>query len=92
MYRRLLELRRGSTALRIGSYVSQPASNELILVYRRESDHETVTVALNFSSDYQEVAVGSGTVVFSTHDPDRGEPCGQALKLAPLEGVILAHP
>ncbi|MEE9177800.1 MAG: alpha-amylase family glycosyl hydrolase [Acidimicrobiia bacterium] len=92
MYRHLLELRRGSSALRIGSYVSHPASNELILVYRRESDHETVTAAINFSSDYQEVAVGSGNVVFSTHDPDRDEPCKQTLKLAPLEGVILSHP
>jgi len=92
MYRRLLELRRDSSALRVGSYVSHPASNELILAYRRESDYETVSVALNLSSDYQEVALGSGNVVFSTYHPDRDEPCRHTLKLAPLEGVILSHP
>jgi len=91
MYRRLLELRRGSPALRIGSYISHPASTESVLAYGRESDDETATVVLNLSSEHQKVSVGSGDVVFSTHDPDVGEPSKNDLDLAPFEGVILTH-
>jgi len=91
LYRRLLALRRESMALRVGSFLSHPASSETVLAYRRESDTETVTVVLNFAFEGQTLSVGSGKVVFSTLDPERADPVKNGLELAPLEGVVVAH-
>lgn len=91
MYRRLLELRRGSRALRIGSFIAHPSSTAEILVYRRESDDETMTVALNFSDRSQQIRIGAGSVVFSTGNPDRFGTSGAVLQLDPKEGVVVAH-
>lgn len=92
LYRRLLAERRGSKALRIGSYMSHPSSSDVVLVYRRESDEDTKTVALNLSDEFQEVGIRSGRIVISTSDPDRGESFRERLALAPREGVLVAHP
>jgi len=92
MYRRLLALRHDSLALRFGSFLSHPSSTIEVFAYRREADSETVTVALNFSQDPQEIAMRSGQVVFSTKDPDRGDHFRKSLTLQPAEGVIVAHP
>jgi alpha-glucosidase len=91
LYRRLLRLRRGSVALRRGSYLSHPSSTEAVLVYRREADNETVTVALNLSDAESTVAVRSGRVAISTVDPDRADSVRGELELAPREGVIVVH-
>ena len=91
MYRRLIKLRKQSSALRLGSFLSHPASTDTIFAYRRESDTETVTVALNFGEESATVKIGRGTVVFSTIDPNRGERVSDGLSLEPREGVILAH-
>ena len=40
LYRRLLELRRGSTALKLGSFLSHPASTDEVYAYQRISDDE----------------------------------------------------
>jgi alpha-glucosidase len=92
MYRRLLALRSESVALRLGSFLAHPASTDEILVYRREADHQTMTVALNFSRRSQSVSLRRGRVVFSTLDPDRDEAFKDGLELAPLEGVVVNHP
>jgi alpha-glucosidase len=91
LYRRLLALRRGSSALRRGSYLTHPTSSEEVLVYRREADDETVTVALNLSDDPVTVALHSGRVAISTVDPMRNDSVGNGLILAPQEGVVVAH-
>ncbi len=91
LYRRLLDIRRDSPALRFGSYLAHPSSNEDVLVYRRESDHETKTVALNFSESVQNVRMSSGSVLFSTLDPERSETFTKSVSLAPGEGVIITH-
>lgn len=91
MYRRLLDLRKTSPALRIGSFLTHPSSSETVFAYRRESDTETVTVVLNFAFKPQTVSVGRGQVVFSTLDPERSGRVGGSLDLAASEGVVVAH-
>jgi alpha-glucosidase len=91
MYRRLLDVRRGSEALRYGSFLAHPSSSDDVLVYRRESDHETVSVALNFSDEERVVRLRSGRVIFSTVDPVRTDTFRDELSLHPGEGAIVRH-
>jgi len=91
LYRRLLDLRRESSALRRGSFLTHPASTAELLVYRRESDDETMTVALNFGDEGATVSLGACTVVFSTADPKRSDRVNNGLRLAPFEGVVVSH-
>jgi len=91
MYRRLLALRRGSKALRRGSFLSDPASTDEVFVYRRESDDETKTVVLNFSDEPRTVSLSPGRIVFDTHDPGRDASIVGPVEAAPLSGVIVSH-
>jgi glycosidase len=91
MYRRLLALRRGSKALRRGSFLSDPASTDEVFVYRRESDDETKTVVLNFSDEPRTVSLSPGRIVFDTYDPGRDASIVGPVEAAPLSGVIVSH-
>ncbi len=91
LYRRLLDLRRRSTALRLGSFLGHPSSTSEVFAYRRESDTETVTVVLNLGDEPQTVSTGSGRVEFSTLDPVRDDLVHSGVELASLEGVIVSH-
>lgn len=91
LYRRLLAFRKNSVALRRGSFLTHPSSTEELLVYRRESDDETVTVALNFGSTATEVKLRAGKVVLSTVDPLRVDTFRKSLELRGGEGVIVTH-
>jgi alpha-glucosidase len=91
LYRRLLGLRKQSVALRRGSFLAHPSSNEDVLVYRRESDDETVTVALNFSANPISIEMRAGKVAVSTLNPTRDDAFRNALELGPGEGVVVAH-
>ena len=91
LYRRLLGLRRGSTALKLGSFLSHPASTDEVYAYRRVSDDETKTVILNLSRRSQRLSVGVGRVVFSTENPTRDDQIRDEVDLAPGEGLIISH-
>ena len=91
MYRRLLDLRRDSSALRIGSFLTHPASTEEVFAYRRESDDETMTVVLNLSESPQTLSMRRGRVAFSTIDIHRADRVNSGLLVEPLEGVIVSH-
>ncbi len=91
LYRRLLAARRDSEALRVGSYLTHPASNDQVLVYRRESNGDMATVALNLSDEETQVEIRSGTVIVSTVHPDRTETISKKLLLEPYEGVLVTH-
>jgi alpha-glucosidase len=91
MYRRLLDLRRDSSALRIGSFLAHPASTEEVFAYRRESDDETMTIVLNLSDSPQTLSMRRGQVAFSTVDPHRADRVKSGLLVEPLEGVIVSH-
>ena len=91
LHRRILSKRKDSPALRLGSYLTHPSSTDEVLVYRRESDGDTKTVALNLSDEFQEVALTFGEVVISTTDSQRDEVFKGGLVLSPREGVLIAH-
>lgn len=91
LYRRLLQLRREHSALRIGSFLTHPSSTEEVFAYRRESDSETMTVVLNFSDEERSVEVGRGDIVFSTLDRNRLGRCRAEVGLAPREGIVISH-
>jgi alpha-glucosidase len=92
LYRRLIRLRSGSSALRIGSFLSHPSSNEDVLVYRKEADDDTKTIALNLSDAWCDVKIRAGSVVLSSLDHKRSGRVNESLSLAPREGVIVDHP
>jgi glycosidase len=91
LYRRLLEFRKNSVALRRGSFLAHPVSNEQVFAYRRESDEETITVILNFSAEMQSVPIRAGTVVVSTFDSARDDHFRKTVELAAGEGIIVVH-
>lgn len=91
MYRRLLALRKGSPALKFGSFASHPASTDEVFAYQREAENEVRIVALNFGTEPATVAIDDAKVVFSSHDPSRvGEIRGELL-LSPGEAVICSN-
>jgi alpha-glucosidase len=94
-YRRLLWFRRGSPALRFGTWralLPRPADS---LVYLREASEQTLLVALNFAG--HEVAVGLDGLPagrWTTRLSSRGmgaetRLAGAKLTLAPREAAIL---
>jgi alpha-glucosidase len=91
MYRRLLAVRRDSEALRYGSFMVDPSSSADLFVYRRESDHETVSIALNFSDEPRSVPIRSGEIIFSTTDIERTEKFRDGLSLQAGEGAVVRH-
>src|SRR5207247_803005 len=74
LYRRLIRLRKGSAALRRGSYRTLPSPRG-VYAYAREADGERVFVALNFTKEKREVSFGEGDgrVRFSTDHRRDGE-------------------
>jgi alpha-glucosidase len=91
VYRRLLAFRRDSPGLRSGAYLGNPESGEHVLVFGRQAEKETLTIALNFSTAVQAVPVEPGRVVFSTHHPQRADEPTVTVSLGPSEGVIVSH-
>lgn len=91
LYRRLIRMRKEHPSLRVGSFLSHPASTEDIFAYRRESDTETMTVVLNFADEARTIDVGRGRLVFSTANHERTEACRDDVALSPLEGIIVDH-
>ncbi|MDP9251905.1 MAG: alpha-amylase family glycosyl hydrolase [Chloroflexota bacterium] len=87
-YRRLIQLRRGSPALRAGSYRTHPAPRG-VFAYVREAAAERVLVALNFLDRPSRVAIaGNADVVLATSDGRVGDTLRNAVELGPNEGVV----
>ena len=87
LYRRLIELRRASPALSVGSY-RQLYVDDTTLVFERDAGDQRRVVALNLSADERALpdAVASLPVILSTHLDRAAEP---ATVLRPHEGVLL---
>jgi len=94
LYRRLIDLRAATPALRRGGQRMLDAGPD-VLAYRREGAGETWLVALNFASrqrrpDLSGVGVADGTLVLSTDPARREGPLDLAgLRLGPDEGVLI---
>jgi alpha-glucosidase len=84
--RRLLALRRGEPAIRIGAYESVELADG-VLAFRRRHGQRAVTVALNLAPCSRPVAL-EGRVLLSTR-PDRSDGAFDG-RLLPDEGVIVA--
>jgi alpha-glucosidase len=92
LYRRMIWLRKSSPALRRGSYRTVPAPRG-VFAFTREANGERVLVALNFTKDAQQVALGSGagSVLLSTdHERDGTDAELQSVALRPDEGLLLS--
>ena len=90
LYKRLLELRRATPALHIGSYQPLDDMPENVFGYRRETEASKALVLLNFSAEAREVALPSEEVWcagLSTQLDREGRV--ERLELRPFEGVIL---
>lgn len=92
LYRRLIEYRRATPALAVGSYRSVDAP-DACYVYLREYKGQRIVVALNFSEHERTLSLpelGVGRVVLSTH-LDREEPADMAaFGLRGMEGCVVA--
>jgi alpha-glucosidase len=94
LYRRLLQLRRGSPALRQGAYASLTSAPDGVFAYLRTTSDEQLLVALNMTSDPVRFAAtpqGAGGQLELSTDPGRhiGQVPLAALDLGPDEGVIV---
>ena len=91
-YRRVIRTRRGSAALRWGTYRSLPSARG-VFAYAREHEGERLAVALNFTDAERPFSLpGSGSrahVVHSTHPGRDATAAGARLVLAPNEGLLL---
>jgi alpha-glucosidase len=91
--RRLLALRRASSALSVGRY--QPLDGADVpdgcFVYLRESDSERMLVALNFADEERLLRLpdDDGTVLVSTHQDREGSADSRTMRLRPAEGCVI---
>ena len=99
LYRRLIWYRKGSAALRWGSYRSLPDVPESLYAFVREAPEERLLVALNFAGAPvrwpagPDLGGGSASVELSTDPARQPGPVQLAdLVVGPDEGVVLRLP
>jgi alpha-glucosidase len=89
LYRTLLQYRKESKPLQIGSY-RRSAAPAGCYAYERTTDRQQVLVALNFTGVELRVPLESaGTVVLSTNVDRTGEAAASEITLGPDEGIII---
>lgn len=86
--RRLIEVRKGSGALRTGSYEAIDGLPETVFAYRRRAGGETVCVYLNFGDEPVRVPA-AGTLAVATRSVVGG-PVDGVLALDGLDGAVLS--
>jgi len=86
LYRRLIAVRKSSEALMVGEYRELAADHEDVLMFERQAAGERVVVAVNFGSDFVNVAV-NGDVLVSTDL--RGGFAEEAWTLEPHGAVVV---
>jgi alpha-glucosidase len=95
LYRRLLRFRRGSDALRFGTYRPVDPTPATVFAYLREFEGERLLVALNFGNEAVEFDVpsdlGSAHLLISTRPSgEDGHLRGRSIRLGGNEGVLIA--
>jgi alpha-glucosidase len=93
---KLLDYRKTSPALRVGSYRSldlkSPEAQTNCFVYERKADKEHLLVALNFSGQEQQVELpysGTGKIMLSTTMDRKGNVDLSGFRLDPNEGLLI---
>ncbi len=90
LYRKLLALRSESPALHQGPYCPIDEAPEDCFVFLREAGDEKILVALNFSSDAQQVALPTpGCLLLSSHLDRDEEKVEDTLTLRGHEAVVV---
>lgn len=91
LYRRLLELRGDSRALRLGHWQLHGASDEHCFVYTRTASDDSKLIALNLTDQPRTVAMSDqGVVILSTRPDRQGTTVpGGALRLEANEAVVI---
>jgi len=85
--RRLLALRRGSTALALGDHETLVGQPDGVFAYRRFADGERYIVVLNFDDTPVTVSI-DGELVLATTPTVEG-PRGGRMRLGGLDGAVL---
>jgi alpha-glucosidase len=98
LYRQLIQIRKKNRALAVGSYRLLSSDHQSCWVYVRETDENSVLIALNFSAEAQTLRLPefeTGRIALSTLSDraDRNETVDlRALHLLPYEGCIIELP
>jgi alpha-glucosidase len=98
LYRQLIQIRKKNRALAVGSYRLLSSDHQSCWVYVRETDENSVLIALNFSAEAQTLRLPefeTGRIALSTLSDraDRNETVDlRALNLRPYEGSIIELP
>jgi len=90
LVRSLIELRRRTPALAVGTYRSMPSSRD-VLAYERSHPAGDVEVHLNFEDGRHPFRPGEDLGVLLSTDRSRGGSSDPGPTLAPFEGVILGR-
>ena len=95
-YKRMIALRRASTALLNGDYTSL-GDDPHVFAYRRHAEGHTYVIALNMSAEERKVSLGkplapSGKIVLDSDGPDSGEVELWDLHLRPYEALVILVP
>lgn len=89
LYKELIALRKATPALHSGAYAPLRSRND-ILCYRRFTDREKFTIALNLTHDARRLQdIGEGDIVLSTWLDRRDVPLAPQHLLRPDEGIII---
>jgi alpha-glucosidase len=89
LYRRLIELRRATSALAVGTYRTLHVDSD-VFAFEREACAQRVRVALNLSHEPRPVRLPAGDVLLSTHLDRAGVHVDETFELRPDEGVIVS--
>jgi glycosidase len=94
LYKRLLQLRHDSPALRLGAYIPHDTEHEHVFGYSREHDEEErLTMLINFSGRIALVHINSpGSLIVSSRTDSSHkirDIRGNMVPLKPFEGVVL---
>lgn len=89
LYRRMLAFRRGSRALREGSFARVPVHGNA-LAYLREARGDRAFAAVNFGVERVEVAVPAGTVAVATSREREGDRVDGSCTLEGNEALVVS--
>jgi alpha-glucosidase len=88
LYRRLIQLRRGSSAL-VQGRIEGVSVDGTILRYERQQGDERIAIVLNLGQKGARVSRLSGRLLLSTYLDRSGEDVGEGVALRGAEGIIV---